>query len=282
MGWGSGVGNILNQGAGSVLSNGLPAIPGITPGMVSGQLGQAGASGVLNNTMGATGGGGGILSGIGSALGSAIPIVGQVGSILQGINGIASLFKTSPQGMAKEDATANQQRMEQWMKDIETQVSQGTMSVDAGMAAIAQIMQSASMGDSVGGGAGTAASNMVKAMGAQILSNLASKRDWQLQASVKDPGAMDRIMSGNQPGGESFQRARMATLGRNALMGTQLGKDLKDVGSPLGNIGNMGPMYGSSVNKTLGELPGQYAKLNPGVGQAGDVLKKKLGVYGGV
>lgn len=272
MGWGTGGGIDYSFGGldqfkpaapGSTLLQGLPAINQSVPSIPNPS-------------------GGGVLGGISSALGAGIPIVGQVGAILQGINGIASLFKTSPQGQAKEAATANQQDMEKWMRSIEKQVNDGTMSVDAGMQAIAVIMQSAAMGDQVGGGAGAAGANAVRAMGSQIMSNLAQKRDWQLQGGVKDPGAMDRIMSGNLPGGEQFQKSRIATLGRNALLGTQLGKDLKDVGSPIGNIGNMGPMYGGEVNKTLAALPGQYAKLNPGVGQAGDVLKKKLGVYGGV
>lgn len=216
-----------------------------------------------------------LTKGLSSLLGAA----GPVGALFDIGSQIAGLFKTSPQGKAKQEATRSQLNIEQWMKDIEKQVVAGTMDPDTGIAMIQNIARQAIGSDQYGGAA--AGQAQVNAMASQIIANMNQRRNWNLQAGLGEGGNADRIMSGSTPAGPEFQKERGATLLRNLALGTNLGKEFAASGAPAGRAMQANPLSTGEFANAFEQARSLRSAI-PGVQppSSGELLKKKLATYG--
>jgi hypothetical protein len=139
---------------------------------------------------------------------------------------VSSLFGTSPAGRNNQQAAATQEDAGAWMLGIQKSVESGSMSPEAGVQAIQNMLSASAAGVS-----NEAEARMIAElgrMGSQIIANLQSRQNWDMQAKWTDQnkdrfgilstGQGQRPMSEN----ESMQRGR--TLMRELLMNTGQGQ----------------------------------------------------------
>jgi hypothetical protein len=250
------------------------------------------------------------------ALASGLSLIPGVGSILGGALGlgssIAGMFKTSPEGKNKQQATKHQQEVEKRMDAIEAQVNNGTLDPYAGEEAINNLVASLSSGST--NEADKHGLAMASYAASLHIANIRQRQATLMNADYTGPtqsfGVVDGGTganmfaknganyvanaspngNGNYTGlqlGETAQKERGQSLIRNMLMGTTSGNNFaaatpagkllapyEDPGNAFNKYMATAKNFGSNNNVSISVGNGQ------GMQDLGAKLKATMGRYG--